>query len=95
MKAIENGLKRFEKGTKIVNGHIVLKRTRSPKKQHRTAMSVLYDRLKNNLNNELETGVKLSKRECEVLGLDCANEFAFYYLDRYVTDNSRVAIYYK
>lgn len=94
MKAIENGLKRFEKGTKIKNGQIVLKGTRVPKTE-RTAMSVIYDRLKNNLKNEMVAGVKFSKEECNALGLDCYNDYAYYCLDRLIHNNSRVFVYIK
>lgn len=95
MKAIENGLKRFEKGTKVINGTIALKGTRV-KKSQRVAMSVIYDRLKNNLNNEIENGARFSKKECEALGLETnGSEYSFFYLDRKVITNERIIVYWK
>lgn len=94
MEAFKNGLARFEKGTKIINGNLVLKHTRVAK-HRRTAMSVIFDRLRNNLNNEIETGVILTKTEAEALGLPCNGATGTYYLDRRPTDNKRTIIYYE
>ena len=94
MKAIVNGLSRFEKISKCSKSNVQLKGTRVPKSE-RLAMSLIYERLKNNVNNEIETGVKFSKSECDALGLQCNGEFAFFYLDVKVTDNKRFIVYYK
>lgn len=94
MKAIVNGLSRFEKISKCLGSSVRLKGTRVPKSE-RLAMAVIYERLKNNINNEIETGVKFSKSECDVLGLQCNGEFGFFYLDVKVTDNKRFIVYYK
>jgi hypothetical protein len=94
MKAIENGLKRFEKGTRCSGSNLFLKGTRV-KKSERLAMSLIYERLKNNTNNEIENGVTFSKIECDAIGLTYNNDFGVFYLDRRVTDNKRVIIYFK
>lgn len=95
MEAIKNGLKRFEKGTKVKCGSIVLKGTRVHKSQ-RVAMSVIYDRLKNNFNGEMDNGVKLSKQECKALGIETnGSDYSFFYLDRKVITNERIIVYWK
>lgn len=93
MEAIKNGLARFEKGTKIANGSLVLKHTRVPS-HIRTAMSVIYDRLRNNLENEMENGVVFTKAEAEALNLPCAHETGTYFLDRRFDTNKRWIVYY-
>lgn len=91
---IENGLKRFEEGTKLLsNTTISLKHTRISKEQ-RFAMSYLYKRLKNNENNEMQTGVELSLDECEALGLgNNGRRLNYYHLDRRAMDNKRTIIF--
>lgn len=93
MKAIENGLNRFEKGSKVNGSNVSLKGTLVAKSE-RLAMQLIYERLKNNINNEIETGVKFSKSECESIGLQCNGDFGFFYLDRKVTNNKRFIVYY-
>jgi len=90
--SIINGLARFEKKSKLIDGPLILKGTRV-KKNQRTSMAIIYLRLKNNLNNEIKTGVKFTKLECDALGLPCSNEFSIFYLDVNILSKKRYIVY--